>query len=68
MIISSGPIIVRLAAEIQKAMNAPDMRERYIALGLDQATSTPDELAVYMRTEQARYATIIKNAGIKIEN
>ncbi len=49
-------------------MNAPDMRERYIALGLDQATSTPDELAVYMRTEQARYATIIKNAGIKIEN
>ena len=60
------PIVVRLAAEIQKAMNAPDMRERYVALGLDQATSTPDELAVYMRSEQARYGKIIKDAGIKI--
>lgn len=60
-------IVVRLADEILKAMRAPDMRERYIALGLDQATSTPDELAVYMRTEQERYATIIRNAGIKVE-
>ncbi len=60
-------IIVRLAAEIQKAMQAPDMRDRYIALGLEQASSTPDELAAYMRVEQERYGTIIKNAGIKIE-
>jgi tripartite-type tricarboxylate transporter receptor subunit TctC len=61
-------IVVRLANEILKAMQAPDMRERYIALGLDQATSTPDELAVYMRTEQERYGTIIRNAGIKVSN
>jgi tripartite-type tricarboxylate transporter receptor subunit TctC len=60
-------ILVRLSAEIQKAMQAPDMRERYIALGLDQASSTPDELAAYLRSEQARYAAIIKNAGIKIQ-
>jgi tripartite-type tricarboxylate transporter receptor subunit TctC len=60
-------ILVRLSAEIQKAMQAPDMRERYIALGLDQASSTPDELAAYLRSEQNRYATIIKNAGIKIQ-
>ena len=49
-------------------MQAPDMRDRYIALGLEQASSTPDELAAYMRVEQERYGTIIKNAGIKIEN
>ena len=60
-------ILARLSAEIQKAMQAPDMRERYIALGLDQASSTPDELAAYLRSEQARYAAIIKNAGIKIQ-
>ena len=61
-------IVVRLAAEIQKAMQAPDMKDRYLALGLNQATSTPDEFAAMMRSEQARYATIIKNAGIKVEN
>ena len=61
-------IVVRLAAEIHKAVNSPDMKDRYIALGLDQAFSTPDELAAYMRVEQERYGIIIKNAGIKIAN
>ena len=61
-------IVVRLAAEIQKAVNSPEMKDRYIALGLDQAFSTPDELAAYMRVEQERYGNIIKNAGIKIAN
>lgn len=59
-------IVIRLSSEIQKAMQAPDMRGRYVALGLDQASSTPDELAAYMRVEQDRYASIIRNAGIKI--
>jgi tripartite-type tricarboxylate transporter receptor subunit TctC len=60
-------IVARLSEEIQKAMRGPDMRERYVALGLDQASSTPDEMAAYMVREQERYATIIKNAGIKIQ-
>jgi len=60
-------ILVKLAAEIQKAVQAPDMKDRYVALGLDQASNTPDEFAAMMRTEQERYAMIIKNAGIKIE-
>jgi tripartite-type tricarboxylate transporter receptor subunit TctC len=60
-------IAVRLAAEIQKAMQAPEMRERYIALGLDTASSTPDEMGAYLRTEHERYGSIIKNAGIKIQ-
>jgi tripartite-type tricarboxylate transporter receptor subunit TctC len=60
-------ILSRLSGEIGKAMQSPDMRERYIALGLDQASMTPDEMAAYMRREQDRYAQIIKNANIKIE-
>jgi tripartite-type tricarboxylate transporter receptor subunit TctC len=61
-------ILVRLAVEIQKAVQAADLKERYVALGMDIASNTPDEMAAYMRREQDRYATIIKNAGIKIEN
>ena len=59
-------IVVRLATEIQKAMLSPDMKDRYIALGLDQAANTPDEFAAMMRSELDRYAMIIKNAGIKV--
>jgi tripartite-type tricarboxylate transporter receptor subunit TctC len=60
-------ILTRLSAEIQKAMQATDMRERYISLGLDQAASSPDEMAAFMKREQDRYAQIIRNANIKIE-
>jgi tripartite-type tricarboxylate transporter receptor subunit TctC len=60
-------VLARLAAEIQKAVQATDLRERYLTLGMDTASNTPEEMAAYMRREQERYASIIKNAGIKIE-
>jgi tripartite-type tricarboxylate transporter receptor subunit TctC len=60
-------ILSRLSAEIQKAMQAADLRERYLALGLDPASNTPEEMASLMRREQERYASIIRNANIKIE-
>jgi len=60
-------ILVKLAAEIQKAVQASDLKERYVVLGMDPASNTPDEMMAMMRREQDRYAAIIKNANIKIE-
>jgi tripartite-type tricarboxylate transporter receptor subunit TctC len=60
-------ILMRLSAEIQKASQAPDVKERYLALGMETAANTPDELMALMRREQERYGTVIKNANIKIE-
>lgn len=57
----------RLSAEIRKAMSAPDLRERYAALGLEPASSGPDEMEAYLRKEMERYGSIIKSRGIKIE-
>jgi tripartite-type tricarboxylate transporter receptor subunit TctC len=57
----------RLAAEIQKAMQTPDLKERYLALGMDPASMTPDEMGGFLHKEQARYGAIIKNANIKVE-
>ena len=60
-------IVVRLSAEIQKALQSPDLRERLLNAGLDPVESTPDELVAFMRREQERYAAIIKSANVKIE-
>ena len=60
-------ILAKLAAEIQKAVQAPDLKERYLTLGMDAVANTPDEMMAMMRREQDRYAQIIKTAGIKIE-
>ena len=60
-------ITARLAAEVQKAVLAQDLKDRYVTLGMEPAANTPDELMALMRREQERYGIIIRNAGIKIE-
>ena len=57
----------RLAAEMQKIAQASDIKERYLTLGLDPISSTPDEMATFMRQQQERYGSIIKSQGIKAE-
>ena len=57
----------RLAAEIQKAMQSPDVKERYIALGMDTAWNTPEEMNAMMKKEQERYGVIVKKANVKID-
>ena len=61
-------VLARVAGEIQRALGSDDLKMRYVALGLDPVSGTPDEMAAFMRREQERYATIIRNANIKIEN
>lgn len=60
-------ILARLSSEIQKAMQAADLKERYLALGLDAASSTPEEMGAFMQSQRERYAAVIKGANIKIE-
>ena len=61
-------ILVRLSAAIQKALLAEDLKERYLSLGMDTVSSaSPEEMAAFMRREQDRYAAIVRDANIKIE-
>jgi len=61
-------ITQRLAAEIGKAVQTKEVRERMQNLGLEPAAPmTPDEMGVFLRKEQQRYGEIIRTANIKIE-
>jgi len=64
---TSRETCVRLSGEIQKAMQASDLKERFISLGMDAVSNTPDEMAAFMRAQQERYGSIIKSQNIKIE-
>ena len=59
--------VVRLSGEIRKALANDDLKERMVSLGLDAVSTTPEEMAAYMRREQDRYGEIIRNANIRIE-
>jgi tripartite-type tricarboxylate transporter receptor subunit TctC len=60
-------IRMKLASEIQKAVQTPELKEKYLTLGMDPASDTPDEMGPFLKKEQERYGSIIRNAGIKIE-
>jgi tripartite-type tricarboxylate transporter receptor subunit TctC len=60
-------ILLKLSAEMQKALQGTELKERLLNAGLDPASSTPDELPAFMRREQERYAAVIKNANIRVE-
>ena len=60
-------LIARLNAEIVKAMETPDIKDRFTALGGDPDPGTPEELRAYMANESAKWAKIIKAANIRIE-
>jgi tripartite-type tricarboxylate transporter receptor subunit TctC len=60
-------IVLRLSAEMQKALAAPDLKERLLNAGLDPVDVPLDQLPAFMRREQERYAAIIKGANIKVE-
>ena len=61
------PIIDRLHAEIVRALNAPDLRERLQGLGADPVGNTPEQYTEFMKNEIAKWAKVIKAAGIKGE-
>ncbi len=60
-------IINYLNAEIHKALVAPDLKKRLAASGVETLINTPEQFANFIKSEMARYAAVVKSAGIKPE-
>ena len=60
-------IVNRLHAEVVKALADPDVRAKLIDQGLTPRGTSPSELGTATRDQLARYAKVMKEAGIKAE-
>lgn len=61
-------IVRKVHAEVSRAQAAPDVRARLEQLGADDThTATPEEFARHVKSEIARYAAVIKAAGIRMD-
>ena len=58
-------IIAKLSHEAIKIVSQPDMREKFGLIGLDVVGDAPEAFAAIMRTDTAKWAKVIKDAGIK---
>jgi tripartite-type tricarboxylate transporter receptor subunit TctC len=60
-------VVGRLNAEINKALAAPDVRERMLGAGIEPAGGTPQQFAEFIRSEMAKWGNVAKAAGIQPE-
>jgi len=60
-------VVARLSAEIIKAMQTPEVRERFINIGLDPVTMTPEETTAFIKKDIERYGQIVRSANVKID-
>jgi tripartite-type tricarboxylate transporter receptor subunit TctC len=60
-------IIGRLNAEILKALQAPDVRERLAGAGAVSTAGTPEELGAYFKREVEKFGRIVHATGLKVE-
>ena len=60
-------IISKLNVEVIRILALPDMRERLYNEGAETSKFTVEEFAAFVRADAARWAKVIKSAGIKGE-
>ncbi|MEN3375577.1 MAG: hypothetical protein V7604_932 [Hyphomicrobiales bacterium] len=60
-------IVDRIAAEAKTALADPAMRDKLAEQGIVAVGNTPDEFRAFVADDVARWATVIKDAGIKAE-
>jgi len=60
-------IVNLMHSQIARAVAQPDLREKYVALGSEPTTNTPQEFQTLIRESVAKFGQIAKGAGIKPE-
>ena len=62
---TARPTIEKLSGEVVRITRAPDVRERLLADGAEPAGMSPAEFAAFIQRELARWAKVVREAGIK---
>jgi len=62
---TSKPIIVKLHAEVQKALLTPEVRERMTAVGGEVIPASAEQFGALIHSERLRYEKLVREAGIK---
>jgi tripartite-type tricarboxylate transporter receptor subunit TctC len=58
----------RLRTELKRALESPDVKEKFNAAGgLDPYVTTPEEFNALIRRDHAKYAKVVKDIGIKLD-
>ena len=57
----------KLNAACQKALNLPVVKQRLAELSVEPAPTSADEFGAYIKSETAKWRTVITEAGISLK-
>jgi len=60
-------IVVKLNGETVRIMQAPEIQKRLLAEGAKFTPTTPDQFTAFVKSEIAKWAKVVKEAGIRVD-
>ena len=60
-------VVTKINAELNRALQLPDVKERIGNLGVDFAPTTPQQFAADIKTDVAKWDQLIKSLGIRLD-
>lgn len=61
-------LVHKISADINVALKAPDLRQRMAGVGMEPAGDTPEQFDAYIKSEIAKWAPIVKEAGLRVDD
>jgi tripartite-type tricarboxylate transporter receptor subunit TctC len=60
-------IIGQINAAVKKIAAGHDLQKRFAAIGADLTTNTPEEFAVFVKSELKKWARVVKESGMRVD-
>jgi tripartite-type tricarboxylate transporter receptor subunit TctC len=60
-------VIAKINADVVRAVQSAEVKQRFAAIGVDPVGSTPEYLMQYLRAEIMKWAQVVKTTGLRPE-
>jgi tripartite-type tricarboxylate transporter receptor subunit TctC len=60
-------VVDKLNAEVRKILAMPDVRDRFLAQGVEPLGSTPEQFGEHIKAQMAKWGKVVRDAGVKAE-
>jgi tripartite-type tricarboxylate transporter receptor subunit TctC len=60
-------VVSRIQRDVARVVNQPETREKLVGMGVEISANTPEQFAIFLRSEMARYAKVVKDGNLKAE-
>ena len=58
-----APVLARLNEEVVKALNSPQLRQRFADMGVEPAPGSASQFAAFIKTETVKWTKVVKDSG-----